>query len=161
MKELIKRLTGNRKLKYLFILLSVVIILVVMDVYKKRGNWVELEKKDFMNGVSYYEKDIGKNTMNNNPQVRVKTVYTGEGRVFFINMFSSYISQGTENELEGFSYVINTDEIKCIEKEYKIISTTLYDEKDKVLYTKTNEQEDWKPIPPKTELEELSKDICK
>jgi hypothetical protein len=160
MKELIKRITDNRKLKYIFVFLLVVVILIVVEV--RKGNRVALETKDFMGGVSFYDKNIIKNTTNNNPQVRIKTLYTGEGRVFFINFIVNYISKaGSENTLGGFSYVINTDEISCSEKKYKIISTTLYDEKDQVLYHKTYEKQDWKTIPPKTDLQDLSNEICK
>lgn len=162
MRELIKKLTDNRKLKYLLVFLLFVVILVVVEVYKKRSDdWVELETKDFMKGVSYYDKNIVKHTTNPNIQVRIKTVYEGEGRDFFINMFSSFISKGGENELKGFSYIINTNEISCSEKRGKILSSTLYDEKGNVLYTKTYENEGWKPIPPKTDLEDLTKQICK
>jgi hypothetical protein len=76
-------------------------------------------------------------------------------------MFSSYISKGDENQLKGFSHVINTNEIDCSGKKGKILSSTLYDEKGNVLYTKTYEKQDWKTIPPKTDLEDLTKQICK
>jgi hypothetical protein len=162
MKDMIKKLTDNRKITYIFVFLLVFVILIVVEVNRTRnGNWVELKTRDFMKGVSFYDKNVVKNTANQSTQVRIKTVYEGEGRKFFVNLFANYISKRPEKELEGFSYIINTNEINCLEKKSRILSSTLYDENDNVLYTKTRENEDWKSIPPKSDLEDLTKEICK
>jgi hypothetical protein len=162
MKDMIKKLTDNRKLKYIFVFLLVLVILIVVEVNRTRnGSWVELKTRDFMKGVSFYDKNGVESLANQNIQVRIKTVYEGEGRKFFVNMFANFISKRPESELEGFSYIININEINCLGKEKKILSSTLYDENDNVLYTKTHENEDWKSIPPKSDLEDLTKEICK
>ena len=152
----------NRKIAYLGIFLTVLVILAVMEVYKKKtGDWVELKTRDFMGGVSYYDKNIIKDKTNNHFQVRIKTVYTGDGRQFFVNFIVNYISRQSGNTLEGFSYVINTNDVNCAEKKCKLLSTALYDEKDRVLYSRTYQKENWKDILPHSDMEDLAMEICK
>lgn len=162
MKKIIDIVNKHRKLAYLCIFLIALVILVSVEIYQKRtGDWVELKTRDFMGGVSYYDKNWIKDETNRHFQVRIKTVYTGEGREFFVNFIVNYISRQAGNTLEGFSYVINTNEINCPEKKCKLLSTSLYDEKDRVLYSRTYQKENWKDIPPRSDMEDLAKEICK
>jgi hypothetical protein len=161
MKQLMKKLSENKKLTYMVMFSLFLIIVVGLEVYKRMGgDWVELKTKDFMGGVSSYDKKIAKGSKNT-LRVKIKTLYTGEGRDFFVNFIVNYISRGSENGLDGFSYVINADELNCSEGKYRILSTTLYDENDKVLYTNSYQAENWKDIPSHSDLEELTQDICK
>ena len=163
MKDILKKIAENRVLTITIMFFVVLIVLIVTDAYKKEdGNWGALKSRDFMNGVSLYDQNIRTNVISNNPQVRIKTVYTGEGRVFFINFITNFISKGgAGNSLAGFSYVINQDELDCKDNKYKLLSTTLYDEKDAVIDSITYQNQKWKEIPPKSDLEELTQDICK
>ena len=162
MKDIIKKITENRVLTILAIFCVFIAVLIGLDLYKKKdGDWVVLKTRDFMNGVSYYDRNILKNAVNFNPQVRIKTVYTGDGREFFINFITNFIAKGgVGKSLDNFSYVINQDELDCKQKKYKLLSTTLYDEKDTVIYATTYQKEEWKDIPPKSDLEELTQDLC-
>jgi len=161
MKGIIDIIHKNRKLAYLLIFLVVLVILAVMELYQKQaGDWVELKTRDFMGGVSFYDKNMVKNKADDPLRVRIKTVYTGEGRAFFVNFIVNYISRQSGNTLEGFSYVINTNEINCAEKKCKLLSTTLYDENDRVLYSRTYQKENWKDILPHTDMEDLEREIC-
>jgi len=162
MKTKLKKIFESRVLTIIILFFVFLVILMVVNAYKKKdGDWVVLKTRDFMNGVSYYDQNIKKNAVNSNPQIRIKTVYTGDGREFFINFITNFIAKGgPENMLEGFSYVINHDELDCKAKKYKLLSTTLYDEKDVVIYTMTYQKEEWKDIPSKSDLAELAQEIC-
>ena len=161
-KTILKKIFESRVLTITILFFVFLIVLMVIDAFKKKdGDWDALKTRDFMNGVSYYDQNIKKNAVNSNPQVRMKTVYTGDGREFFINFITNFIAKGgPEKMLEGFSYVINHDELDCRAKKYKLLSTTLYDEKDAVIYTMTHQKEEWKNIPAKSDLEELIGEIC-
>lgn len=163
MKTILKRIFESKVLTITILFFVFIIVLMVMDVFKKKdGDWVALKTRDFMNGVSYYDQNIRKNVVNANPQVKIKTVYTGDGREFFIQFITNFIAKGgPANMLDDFSYVINHDELDCKAKKYKLLSTTLYDEKDAVIYTTTYQKEEWKDIPARSDLEELAQDICK
>jgi hypothetical protein len=138
------------------------IVLVVVEFYKKQHeDWIILKTRDFMKGVSYYDRNIMKNAVNNNPQVRIKTVYADESREFFINFIVNFIAKDmSESALDGFSYMINQDELDCKAKKYKLLSTTLYDDKNTILYSTTYQKKEWKDIPPKSDLEELAEHLC-
>ena len=159
---MIAKIKANKKITYLAIFLVAVGFLVLSDMIRKRhGDWAPLKTKDFMGGVSYYDRNFTKEKNGEVVHVRIKTVYQGQGRDFFVHLMGNFLLENSEKNLEGFSYVINTDEINCSAKTYRIDSTVLYDEKHNVLHSRKNQEEPWKDIPMNSDLEELLPRICR
>jgi len=140
----------NNLLRFLSVLL---VFSLFLGCQEANDPWVELNQRDVLDGLSFYDKKNVQKTAEGNIRVRVKTVYSGENR--------KYISDFFGGKYENFSYVVNLEEVNCPERQYQIVSTALYDTDDRHLYTKTHEKDNWEKIPPGSDVAELMSAICK
>lgn len=116
------------------------------------GPWVELSEADALGGVSSFNEDTVRKS-GDHIQVSVRTVYYGESRDYITGLFGK--------KYEKFAYVVNLEELNCQNKEYQILSTTLYDTRHQVLHTQTYAKENWEKIPSGSDIDELTRLLCK
>jgi len=141
-----------KNLTKLIIFLSIGCLITFWGCQPSQDPWVELDKPDTLGGISSYNKDEIKKS-GSRIQVNVRTVYYGESR--------DYISRLFGKKYENFAYVINLEEINCAKKEYQILSTTLYDTRHQVLHTQTYAKENWEKISSGSDVDELTRLLCK
>jgi hypothetical protein len=134
------------------VFLSLISLISLCGCQPAPGPWVQLDRTDTLGGISAYNKDqVIKSE--DRIQVSVRTVYYDESRDYITKLFGK--------KFEKFAYVINQEELNCTRKEYQIVSTTLYDTRHQALHTQTYANENWEKIPPGSDIDELTRILCK
>ena len=97
-----------------------------------------------------------------------KTVTISEGEIIGIKVKLDFTDKGIIEMVEQFGqayrdigYELNDYEIKCTDKEFRVLSVTRYSRTDKVLIRVFRDEAKWTPIPPDSTSESLSKMVCK
>ena len=123
---------------------------VKKDEYSKGADWKYFAYKE--NFLVYYDTQTITRLSKNIVRVWVKYSYTKKGVLYHMWNFGE--------KYENLSYSIYLMEIDCVEKTYRTLSLTEYDNKGITISSSTNFPLEGQMIPPESVFELLYKEVC-
>jgi len=141
-------------------LLLIVLTLVLVNCTTVNGaEWVRFTTSKGLEDNYYYDNTSIFFDSEGAARIWIKQVFSDKGRQHFMESMKQNGYSGNIN-LDNISYVLDYFAIKCIEREYKLISYYVRDVKENVIDSGKPEPA-WNSIPKKSSIEMLHNIVCK